>query len=547
MRIALTLFLATAAAFAQNALQPAPLEIRGRVVEGGANIPIASAQVVISVLETYHFKEVKRSITDPSGNFQIRLENPGEYSVRAEKPGYTYDGKNPVSYTPSNQARVKLDNEHVSAAVRLVLFSAGELTGHVVDADTGKPIANLRVHPITLFWSNGRPIEVGHEPAVTDKEGRFVATGLQSGRYLVEVRPQQFDKEQLLEKFSAEDLTKVDNDYQRGYWPGGGGFDMALPVQVLPGNLTDVGTIKARKGPFYRVRLSIPADGCTPGEKVEINATMLQFIDSGGGGEVECGKDVLLRNFESAQYSFYVVSGTTEEDRKRVILPVEVTDKNLELSVPLVRGVDIHGRIVVADGASKPPLEKLKIQMIVMGDIQFADEQEPISPDADGRFRFVNRPIARTRIVVSDLPANFDVKELRYNGGAVTDNIVALNANSPAHSLEIVVDDKPARIAGTVADRDKLMARALVILLKWPVSNEDVFLSVRSASADDDGKFQFAGLAAGEYRILAIAQESAEKLDEPRVLEQLLSAADRLTLTAGVAQNLTLSVTDAGR
>src|SRR5262245_16628436 len=73
------------------------------------------------------------------------------------------------------------------------------------------------------------------------------------------------------------------------------------------------------------------------------------------------------------------------------------------------------------------------------------------------------------------------------------------------------------------------------------------FLSVRSIVADEDGKFQFVGLAPGEYRILAVAPEVAEKLDEPHVLEQLLSAADRVTLTAGVAENQALRVTDPGR
>ncbi len=54
---------------------------------------------------------------------------------------------------------------------------------------------------------------------------------------------------------------------------------------------------------------------------------------------------------------------------------MEVIDKNLDVLVPLARGVDINGRIVVAEGAGRPRLEKLKIQMAVVGDIQFADEQ----------------------------------------------------------------------------------------------------------------------------------------------------------------------------
>ena len=41
-----------------------------------------------------------------------------------------------------------------------------------------------------------------------------------------------------------------------------------------------------------------------------------------------------------------------------------------------------------------------------------------------------------------------------------------------------------------------------------------------------------------------MSQERAAKLDEPHVLEQLLSAADQVTLTAGIAQYQTLHATD---
>src|SRR6185295_8560639 len=132
------------------------------------------------------------------------------------------------------------------------------------------------------------------------------------------------------------------------------------------------------------------------------------------------------------------------------------------------------------------------------------DDASPLSPDSEGQFHFVNRPIARSRITVSGLPANFVVKEIRYNGSTLTDNIVALNGNALVQSLEILVDDKPALLSGNVVDGDKPAGRAHVVLLKWPVSSEDVFLSAKTTEADERGKFQFAGLAPGEYRILAL-------------------------------------------
>lgn len=543
MRCVFALLFSAVAASAQGSPSAAQPEIHGIVSECGTNLPVTDAKITISVLDRYSLKEITKTTTGPNGAFQAAMDKPGEYFVQAEKPGYTYDGRNPMRHPPSHQAQVKLDSEHPSADARLVLCRAGELTGHVVDAESGKPIANLRVYPFALLYANGRPSQVGAKAAVTNGEGEFVATGLPPGNYLVGIRPQTLDKEQFLEKFTAADVKTVDSDYQRSYWPGGGGLDVALPVAVHAGTSDSVGTIKARKGPFYRIHVSIPADGCAPGEKVEINASMLLFLGSGGSGEGMCGKDYLLRNFEPGPYSFYVLSGKTQEDRKRVILPVEVADQNLDLTIPLARGVDINGRIVAAEGAGRPPIEKIKVRMVVVSDLQFPEEWTPASPDSEGRFHFANRPIARVRINVLDLPVNFDVREIRYNGSAVTDNVVALNANAQAQSLEIVVDDKPALVEGTAVDGDKPIGRAHVVLLKWPVSSEDVFLSAKDTNADEDGRFQFAGLAPGEYRILAVRSEASEKLDEPHALERLLAGAERITLNAGAAQKQTLQVT----
>jgi hypothetical protein len=370
-----------------------------------------------------------------------------------------------------------------------------------------------------------------------------VATGLRPGNYLVEIRPQGFDKEQILEKFSEDDLQASDHDYQRSYWPGGGGFDSVLPVQVMSGGSSSVGTMRARKVDFHRIHLSIPASGC-PGEKVQISAEMLQFLDGGGFGGGTCGKDYLLRNFEPGAYMLYLHTDSfTPEERMLAMMPVDVTDRNLDLTVPLGRGVDIDGRIAVADGSAKPPMEKIKVFLRVTGSIQFGYESQPASPDAEGKFQFPNRPIARARIAVSGLPGNFDVREIRYNGRAVADNIVDFNGNAPVQSVVIVVDDKPALVAGTAVDSDVPVGQASVVLIRWPASPQDVFLSAKIITADDGGRFHFTGLAPGEYRILAVSPVAADKLDEPHVLERLLNNAERVELSPGGSQTLTLKVT----
>jgi len=532
-----------AVAAAQVAPPPAGLEIHGLVVEAGANTPVENAQVSVTPVGP-NKEQVAKATTDSRGVFRIPVEKPGAYYVRTVKDGYTDDGKTTIRTLPSNQLQVTLDKDKPLADARLVLARTGELTGRVVDADTGKPMANFRVYPQGIEYVEGQIYHWGGPPAVTNSEGQFTVTGLRPGNYVAQIGPQTLARESFLDKFSEKDLEVVDQDYEESYWPGGGGEDMVLPAPLFAGGSASVGTVKARKVSYYRIHISLGGAGCLPGLEIGIHA-------GSNGSRVECGKDYLLKNYQPGSYLFYFTAvpkiGESNDDMARVVLPVEVIDKNLDLKVDFRRGADVDGRIVVADGASKPPLEKLRIRMMLTGDIQFAVEQKTVSPDSEGRFRLVNRPAARARITVLDLPPNFDVKEIRYNGSAISDNIVPINGYAMAHSVEIVVDDKPASITGAVVDGDKPVGQAHIVLVRWPVSREDVYLSAKNVDGDGEGRFQFAGLAPGEYRILAVAPENLGKLDQPRILERLLSGAERVTLTGGGSQNLTLKLTDPAR
>jgi hypothetical protein len=236
-----------------------------------------------------------------------------------------------------------------------------------------------------------------------------------------------------------------------------------------------------------------------------------------------------------------VLEGGNRASRERGSAPFEVFDKNIEISVPVARGVDIDGRVVLAEGASKPDLAKIQLRLSPIGWVSFlGDEQNPI--DAQGKFRIVNTAIRDQQLYVSGLRAPHYVKEVRYNGHRISDNIVQMDAGAPSHSLEIVVDDKPAAVMGAVTDRDKPVSRPSVVLARWPLNTIDWFYSVIMATGDENGKFSFTGLAPGDYRVFAVASEVKGKLDEPGVMEQLLSRAEKMSLNERTVQNVALKL-----
>jgi hypothetical protein len=265
-------------------------------------------------------------------------------------------------------------------------------------------------------------------------------------------------------------------------------------------------------------------------------------------GESACGNDFLLRNYQPGSYALLLLQGKGPS-RTRAVLRFDVTDKNLDLSAMLGRGLDIGGRLIAADGAGPIPLGKLQVRAIPLESTAFADEQGPIAADAQGRFQILNHvPLGRIVVsLVSLTGANYYIKEVRYNGIAAPNNLVSLNPYSSAQSLEIVVDDQPATLAGVVRDGDRAADQPYVLLTPWPLPAELNYTPPKTVTGDADGKFQFAGLAPGEYRVVAVSLADRDKLDEPGVLQRLAARSDKLDVGRGTSQTLSLKLLDPSR
>lgn len=218
-----------------------------------------------------------------------------------------------------------------------------------------------------------------------------------------------------------------------------------------------------------------------------------------------------------------------------------MTDRNLDVTVSLARGLDLEGKIVTADGAGKPPLDKL---VVFVQPVDFSIASSVMNPDPQGGFHVANAALGRQTVFFSNL-GNFYVKEVRYNGLPVAGNIFVVDGS--AGRLEVVLDDKPASIGGVVEDDGNAASKPYVVLTSWPMLFDGMVSSLKNVTGDASGKFRFGGLPPGDYRVLAVPQNSKDKLDEPGVLSRLLSGAESVTVGPGGSQDLRLKVVDPSR
>lgn len=176
----------------------------------------------------------------------------------------------------------------------------------------------------------------------------------------------------------------------------------------------------------------------------------------------------------------------------------------------------------------------------------FGELPGPAPADSDGRFQLVSRsPFGKflMDLIAPDGAGDY-VKEVRFNGVVVTDNPITLNSSGDVQSLEIVVDDQPTTLTGVVSDGDHPASKPYIVLSKWPLAAELAYVRMERTDGDDDGQFRFADLAPGEYRAVAVSQTNRDMIDEPGVLQRLLTSVDSITLSRGSVQAIGLKLVD---
>ncbi len=426
-----TIFLATILAaaapcspFEDDQSKPPQPEIHGTVTELGTHAPVADVEVAIyrwpDEGPRVHGPKHEGTVTvrtDVNGLFQLGADQLGDYSVEIKKDGWGAAAAFNMSLNTS--AEVSLTKAHPSREVKFQMARPGEMSGRVVDFETGKPVANLHVWAIqTMYSGRQRSPWPSFQDAATGEDGRFVIQGLTPGDYVVQVRRTEMKESGLRLEFAKKDLETVEHGYQETYWPGGGDMSVAAPVPVGSGAHVSVGEIAAKKAPLYRIHGSIAAGGCAPGDKVNLTevtqmygVNQHHYLDS-----VPCGKEFLLVGKEPGTYWLNASNSTSGH---RGFAPVTITDKNVEAAIVLGPGVAVDVKYVVAEGSRRPDFKPITLSMRpVEGAVMGADP--PKSPDADGRLRLAGMPLCDYTATFFGIPTGFYVRELRYNGSALS-------------------------------------------------------------------------------------------------------------------------------
>jgi len=528
-----------------------PFEIAGRVTELGFNRGLSGVEVTLERYDGEYTssltprKMVAKEETGDAGGFRFTLPEPGFYRVSVRKEGYSPAGSVLDGFISG--VSVSLDKVHPKRELAFQLARPAQLTGVVIDKETQEPVQSIRVHVQGYGYQRGRVFLMPGNSAFTDDKGHFTVSGLTPGDYVIALGPRMHSalelerspelrasgENRMLTKFKEADLSATDLDYDWSYWPGGAGLDAALPLTLGSGAELDAGRLQIRKSTMQRARVQIPESSCPPNETVSVHLRRLSNPWIGTSvGQPACGSGFLIRGLPPGDYRLELsapgVSATKE---------FHIADRNTELTVPLERSVSLEGR-VRTEGAT--PLDPTQLTLLLKP-LSWAVRNPPVQVDSAGRFHAERVAVRDYRLLINGMPQSHCLRGLVYNGTRLDGDILALNPYALEHKLELIIDDQAATLSGTVSKGSRLVSNPWVVLARWPPGT-DLFDSLQSTSGDEDGRFSFQGLAPGDYRLVAVPQESKRELDRPNILEQLLRSAPNLPLSGKQTQTVPMKL-----
>ncbi|MGC4054013.1 MAG: carboxypeptidase-like regulatory domain-containing protein [Paludibaculum sp.] len=537
-------------------------EISGQVIDSATKQPLAGARVVLVrmgpgasySMRTFEMELSPESphpaaagfafLTGDQGLFRCKVTAPAEFMVFVSRPGYVKWGMSfETQRTLSIKPRVNPE------PLRIPLEGEGSITGRVVDADSGAPLAGLSV--VALKWRvarGNRSLLSASEYATTAADGSYELKGIGAGEYKVQVDlPVRW-------KFSPGGSSEEFRDhrevaYGRTYYPGVEQREQAASVTLLPGASLGSIHIKLTKRRTACIRGRVfSAEGEEIAGEVPVmlgrverqgSAMALQMI---ARTNVSLGSTFRLDGLPAGRYWLQSVPAKGSAPGRRAGYHFfDLDDSNLDnLELAITKGATMHGKATLHESVAGQYADVIKpeaaprLSLAYFDRMGNDDELAPVRWQSDGSFEIQGVMDGTYKLFAMNLPAGLALGEVRYNGHRQPRGYLTLNRSALDQKLELVLYPATASIRVSVTEGMHPAKDAQVVLLAEDYDPEDPQRDAKTAQADSDGHAAFSKLIAGKYWVLAFGPDAAWR-SSPALRELARTAAKVVEVGTGAS------------
>lgn len=486
---------------------PPPCTVSGRVVTAADGTPVASSRVALIPEHERRESQVYAAISDSSGQFRISGVPAGRYQFLATHTGYVDQHYQSTGDDTGAILALQAGQEVKDVLFRMTL--AAVLTGRVNDED-GEPMALIEVVSLR------RPTDEETEDlddslskrqelrpagiAQTDDRGQYRIFGLKAGEYYIKAVDEYEPMGHMVIGSEWDVRQALGSQYAPVYYPGVTQIGQAESMVVRPGEEAQVDLVLRRVKTVQISGRVIGADG-KPATDVYLYLEELPAGDYGfvQGNETDSKGEFKVKGVAPGSYVLHAQQHSSEKEANyHASQKIEVGADNIDsIILALGKGVNFLGRLDVSGASTK--FERMFIALTSYGD-QTAGAFARVKKD--GTFQLLDVPDATFSFSMNGLEEGWYVKSVRLGATDLLANGLEVEKGKGGGTIQVVVSNGGAELAGSVTQDDKPVIGARVRITPDPATRYNR-LRTRTANTDQSGRFSFIGLAPGQYRVIA--------------------------------------------
>lgn len=526
--------------------------LRGRVSAADTGRPLARARITAVPLEPGIGN--RSVLTGNDGRYEIGQLPAGRYTITAARSGYLTlkSGQR----RPLEPARpIQIADAVIVERLDFTLPRASVLAGRVTD-ETGEAIADARVFIMRARFVEGQRQLVAVETATTDDRGDYRTT-VDPGVYFVMATLKQTwaivegGEEQTIGFAPTYFPGTTNSANAQRITLGVGGGTQGIDFSMVRGRAATIsGTATDSQGR--------PLQGETVyyGEDQRTGDGGPSY--AGGGAIIAADGRFTIKNVAPGNYKLVIryVTGATGAtggpaagahvhevlSEQIVVDGRDIRDLRLTTS----RGWSFRGRVVDESGRL-PAVESNRIKVLGIptgadADLKVGGFDESGVVKEDGSFEVAG--VFGSVRVRATLPTGWTVKAVLRDGRDVTDVPFELSAGDERSAIEVVVTNRLTTLSGHLVNAGGGTAAdgTVLVFADREEQRREESRYIRAVRPDQNGEFEIRGLPPGDYLAVAFDYLNEGAWNDPEYLGSIRRYAERIRLTDGGSQTITLRV-----
>lgn len=516
-------------------------QISGQVLDSSTGQPLKKAWVTARQAERGG-RSGSTTVTDAQGNFLLKDLDAGRYVLSVQRNGYVSQVYGQKS-AGEQGTTISLSAGQNLMDIVFRLIQGGVITGRVVDEDS-EPLAHAQVQALQFRYMQGRRRLVPVGGATSDDRGEYRIFGIRPGQVYVRAMLRGFGfvaSGETMDPSAPSETTA----YPPVFYPNVLDASQAAPLTVRGGDELHV---DFSMSPQRSYSVSGRVVGGVQGSSGRGTWLMLMKHGEGifafGPGLNTTTREDNTFTFKQVLPGSYDLIAQQQEDTNSASARVEVDVREGDVQgviLSLSPKVDVTGHISF-DTSPTPKLTGINIALSPQDMQDFMRGAYGQVKD-DGSFTLQAAPDDRYRIAAYGLPAGSYLK----SASAGRDDVLE-KGYSPASSRNLdLVFGTGAKLTGTINTPDGKGEPGVTVLVAPDRKLAGLADEFRTASTDQNGKYQVQGLRPGSYRVYAFEHIDPGAYEDETWLNGLADLAQTVRLSEGGQENLDLKLIPAGQ